>query len=176
MTFQEIYEAQFGFVWRSLRRLGVRESEAPDAVQEVFLTVHRRLPEFEGRSKVSTWIFGIAMRVAAARRRIAHRRYEVPGEDLIPTFESEGDLSEQVARRQGLEIVEAILERMPIEQRAVFALFELEGMSGDEIAELLEIPKGTVHSRLRLARAVFREQVERLTARERSRMRMGGAR
>ena len=76
-TFKEVYEEQFRFVWRSLRRLGVRESDVADAAQDVFLVVHRRLDEFEGRSKVSTWLYGICYRVARDRRRLAS--------DLRPT-------------------------------------------------------------------------------------------
>ena len=70
MTFKEVYDEHFRFVWRSLRRLGVRESDVPDAVQDVFLVVHRRLAEFEGRSKVTTWLFGICFRVARDRRKL----------------------------------------------------------------------------------------------------------
>src|SRR5689334_15233045 len=77
LTFKEVYEEQFRFVWRSLRRLGVRESDVADAAQDVFLVVHRRLGEFEGRSKVSTWLYGICYRVARDRRRLAHVRHHV---------------------------------------------------------------------------------------------------
>ena len=71
MTFKEVYDENFRFVWRSLRRLGVREGDVPDAVQDIFLIVHRKLGEFEGRSKVTTWLFGICLRVARDRRRAA---------------------------------------------------------------------------------------------------------
>jgi RNA polymerase sigma-70 factor (ECF subfamily) len=175
MRFQEVYDAHFGFVWRSLRSLGVGEAELPDAVQEVFLVVHQKLAEFEGRSKVTTWLFAIAMRVASTRRRTASVRREVPAGDQILGVESgTADAAAELERREAAELFEAIMERLPIEQRMVFMLFEVDGRSGDEIAELLGIPRGTVHSRLRLARAAFREHVERHRARERSRMRSVG--
>ena len=69
MTFEEAYRAHFAFVWRSLRRLGIREEDAADAAQEVFIVVHRKLPEFAGNSKLTTWLYGICFRVASERRR-----------------------------------------------------------------------------------------------------------
>src|SRR5215470_15027470 len=73
MTFEETYRAHFAFVWRSLRRLGIREEDASDAAQEVFIVVHRKLPEFAGRSKLTTWLYGVCFRVASERRRAAGR-------------------------------------------------------------------------------------------------------
>lgn len=168
VTFQAIYDEHFRFVWRSLRRLGVREADVADAVQDVFLVVHRKLAEFEGRSKVTTWLFGICLRVARDRRRLAHVRHDVPDEGAIDArVDERADVAAEAERRQGLELLEAILDEMPLEQRAVFTLFELEQMNGDTIADLLEIPVGTVHSRLRLAREAFRQSLARRQARER---------
>jgi len=73
MTFEETYRAHFAFVWRSLRRLGVAEDDAADAAQDVFIIVHRKLPEFAGRSKLTTWLYGICFRVASERRRAVPR-------------------------------------------------------------------------------------------------------
>jgi hypothetical protein len=72
--FDEIYRDHFAFVWRSARRLGVDASSLDDVVQEVFVIAHRRLPSFEGRSSVSTWLFGITLRVARDHRRSRARR------------------------------------------------------------------------------------------------------
>jgi RNA polymerase sigma-70 factor (ECF subfamily) len=83
MTFQEVYQEHFRFVWRSLRRLGVRESDVADAVQDVFVVVHRKIADFEGRSKVTTWLFGICLRVARDRRRLAHVRHDVSDEAVL---------------------------------------------------------------------------------------------
>src|SRR6186713_2887600 len=71
-AFAEVYESCAKLVWRNLRRLGVPEAALEDAAQDVFLVVHRRLSEFEGRSTLRTWIFGIVLRVAARHRRKAH--------------------------------------------------------------------------------------------------------
>ena len=178
-TFKEVYEEQFRFVWRSLRRLGVRESDVADAAQDVFLVVHRRLEEFEGRSKVSTWLYGICYRVARDRRRLAHVRHHVDDEAAVAErVDEHADVAAEAERRQGFALLETILDEMPLEQRAVFTLFELETMSGEEIAAALEIPLGTVYSRLRIAREQFRKALTRLQARERFRgeARAGGER
>jgi RNA polymerase sigma-70 factor, ECF subfamily len=170
MDFRLFYEQHVRFVWRSLLRSGVAEHEVPDAVQDVFLVVHRKLEEFEGRSKVTTWLFGICTRVAADRRRLAAGRYEVPVEhgpgspfDGTSTDDDPLTLADQ---RRARATLDAILDRLPDEQRIVFSLFELEGMTGEEIAELLDVSVGTVRSRLRLARASFEQAVARLRSRE----------
>jgi RNA polymerase sigma-70 factor (ECF subfamily) len=165
MNFRQLYDEQFRFVWRSLRRLGVQESDLPDAVQDTFLVVHRRLPEFEGRSKVTTWLFGICFRVASDGRKRAHARRRA-GEPLVDMRDERVDVAAEAEHRQALARLDMLLDELPLEQRAVFTLFELEGMTGDDIAETLEIPLGTVYSRLRLARAAFRQAAARMQARE----------
>lgn len=169
-SFEQVYREHFRFVWRSLRRLGVPESDASDATQDVFLVVHRRLGEFEGRSKMTTWLYGICMRVARDRKRLAHNRRRSDEEvHLEETADERVDVAADAERRQGMQLLEALLDELPIEQRAVFTLYELDGMGGDGIAELLDIPIGTVHSRLRLAREAFERNLKRLKARERFR-------
>jgi RNA polymerase sigma-70 factor, ECF subfamily len=169
-SFKEVYDEHFRFVWRSLRRLGVPESDVADAVQDVFLVVHRRLGEFEGRSKVTTWLYGICYRVARDRRRLAHvrRRSDDDGQ-IDERIDERADVAAAAERRQGLELLESSLDEMPLEQRSVFTLFELDTMGGDAIAEMLDIPLGTVYSRLRIAREQFRRSLSRMQARDRFR-------
>lgn len=163
--FEAAYRAHFAFAWRSLRRLGVPERDLPDATQEVFMVVHKKLPDFDARSRLSTWVYAICLRIASDRRRRASNRYEVLAEGADPLRNvSSADPAELGERRALLEMA---LDALSLEQRAVFTLFELEGMTGEEIAALLEIPAPTVHSRLRLAREAFRRTVERARVRER---------
>lgn len=169
MDFREIYDAHLPFVWRSLRRLGVREPDVPDAAQEVFLVVYRRLSEFEGRAKLTTWLFRICYRVAQDRSRRAHVRREVLDDSGVPEgADPSPDTSTALERREDLRLFEAALARMDMEQRAVFGLFELEAMSGEDIAQALDIPLGTVYSRLKAARESFRKSVVLLAARSAS--------
>ena len=160
MEFREVYDAHLPFVWRSLRRLGVSESDAADAAQEVFLVIHRKLPMFEGRAKITTWIFRICMRVVSDRSRRAHVKREVYTESGMPENADPSDGPAQVLERlEDVQLFDAALARMEIDQRAVFSLFELEGLTGDQVADTLGIPLGTVYSRLRAARESFRKAV-----------------
>jgi RNA polymerase sigma-70 factor (ECF subfamily) len=160
--FRALYEAHFDFVWRSLRRLGVRDADAMDLTQRVFLTAHFKFAEFEGRSRVSTWLFGICRHLASDYRRSAPVRREVATDaaelDLVLARRGTDGAVSQAARAA---LAEAILDKLPEPQRVVFVLFELEEMSGDEIAELLQISVGTVRSRLRLAREALRRYLKR---------------
>ena len=163
--FRAIYDAHFNFVWCSLRRLGVREPDVLDLAQKVFLIAHVKLPEFEGRSRMTTWLFGICQRVTSDYRRSAAFRREIATDaaELDLFRGSHEDSSSGAEHRQQARVAEALLNKLPEEQRVVFVLFELEEMSGQDIAELLSIPVGTVRSRLRLARETFSREVKRLS-------------
>jgi RNA polymerase sigma-70 factor (ECF subfamily) len=125
------------------RRLGVPESDLADGTHDVFVVVHRKLAEFEARSKLTTWLYAICLRTASDRRRSSQATREVVV-DRIEAVSSEQDASAIVERRQALALLDELLAEMPIEQRTVFTCFELDGMGGDEIADLLGIPLGTV--------------------------------
>lgn len=153
-SFEEIYATYFEFVWRSLRRLGVPVAEVNDATQEVFIVVHRRLPEFEARSSVQTWLFSISLRVASDKRRTARRRPETPLERDVPA-RGTSDPHEAAARAQAVRVLYALLDELSDEKREVFVLAELEQMTAPEIAQALSINLNTVYSRLRAARREF---------------------
>jgi len=167
-TFVDLYRDHFDFVWRVLARLGVPDRDLADATQDVFMVVHKKLPEFEGECRPTTWLYGISFRVASARRRAAPARREVLDDALHePTNErSEGLVAEAAHYRR---LLSEALDRMPLEQRAAFAMFELDGMTAADIAEHTGVSEGTINSRLRLARQIFRRFVARLSAREASR-------
>ncbi len=158
-SFERVYDENFAFVWRTLRRLGVRPSDLGDVTQDVFVVVHRRLHEFEGRSKMTTWLFAICFRATSTYRRKVQPTYDA---DYECVADPNCNVDENVAHREAVRLVEHALERLPVEQRAVFVMFELEGLSGEDIAEALSIPEGTVRSRLRLGRGTFREEIKRL--------------
>jgi RNA polymerase sigma-70 factor (ECF subfamily) len=163
--FQRIHEQYADFAWRSLQRLGVRSADLEDALQEVFIVVHRRLATFDGSSRFSTWLFGICLRVASGERRRAHVRRERSTDTLDESPDSRpGSDPEQTALRHEAERrLELALNGLSLERRAVFVMFEIEGMPAGAIADMLGIPIGTVYSRLSTARAEFSRAVERLT-------------
>jgi RNA polymerase sigma-70 factor (ECF subfamily) len=164
LDFDEIYRAHHDFVWRTLRRMGVSERDVMDAAQKVFLVAHRRLPLFDGRSTLKTWLCGIALRVAADYRRSAVSRREVLVAEAPAGASFEADQLRRLEAQERLALLDAVLAAMPDEQRTVFVLFELEQVSGEEIAALLSVPEGTVRSRLRLARRAFSRLVSARSA------------
>lgn len=157
LTLKDVYESEFRFVWRSLARLGVPEADLADATQEVFLVVHRRLGEFDCNCKVSTWLYRICFNVASDRRRRAHLRHEVPCDHA----DLDRNEAPETTRSEDLALFDRLLSELDLEQRAVFVLFEVDGFSGTEIAEMVDCPLATVYSRLRLARAAFARAAER---------------
>ena len=154
-----LYEEHFAFVWRSLRALGVQPELLDDAAQEVFLVVHRRSEDFERRSSIRTWLFGISYRIAANFRRSAKRR---PTEPLPGELLSERPSPEQDAQRaETARFVERFLGSIDQDQRAVFIACLLEGMSVPEAGEALGVNPNTLSSRLRAARQKFAAALSR---------------
>lgn len=150
----ELYQDHARFVWRRLQQMGVRESDLEDALQEVFVVAFRNLATFDPhRAKPTTWLFGIALNVArnltrGLRRSEAHLEYTSE-----PQAEARhGSPEELLCHRQRQELLAKLLAALPLEHRTTFVLFELEGMSGNEIAEQMQVPVGTVRSRLFNAR------------------------
>jgi RNA polymerase sigma-70 factor (ECF subfamily) len=157
-SFDEVYDRHFAFVWRVLRTFGVPEPLLEDAAQDVFVVVHRRLPEFEGRAQVTTWLFAIARRVACTHRRKQtrdNRSEPIADDDFAATTDTFAALS----RAQAIQTVLAILDTMDDDKRTVFALVELEQLSVPEVAKLLDLNLNTTYSRLRIARQHFEAKV-----------------
>lgn len=155
--FAQTYDAWFGYVWRMLRRLGVREADLADATQEVFITVHRRLPDFQPGLPVGPWIAGITFRVAChERRRARHRRELLTEDELLSGVRSGRPDPEQAAvQAQRAARVYAALDLLDLDQRVVFIMHEMDGTPCPEIATSLDVPLNTIYSRLRLARGKF---------------------
>ncbi|WP_437877438.1 RNA polymerase sigma factor [Sorangium sp. So ce513] len=152
------------FVWRSLVRLGVPRADAEDAVQQVFLVAARRLGDIEA-GREPAFLFSTALRIASRARRTQQRRREVLEDEPHERADPAPGPEEMMARARARATLDAILDTMPLDLRAVFVLFELEQMTTAAIAALLELPGGTVASRLRRAREHFQAAVRRLEAR-----------
>jgi RNA polymerase sigma-70 factor (ECF subfamily) len=160
--FRAIRDGYFEFVWRSVRRLGVPEADVDDAVQQVFIVVARRLGAIQPGSE-RAFLFATALRVASHARRTAQRRGEV--QELPELGDGAPSAEELMDRQRARELLDRVLAALPIDVRAVFILFELEEMTQAEIAGLLDLPQGTVASRLRRAREEFQAEVARMKAR-----------
>ncbi len=157
-----VYEEHFRYVWRCLRSLGVREASLDDALQDVFLVVQRRLPEFDGQGELRTWLYAIALRVAHKYWSRAHKDSARQTEELAESPAPSADLEQGAEQKQRLELARAALSALDDDKRTVFVLARIEQMSAPEIAEVLGIPLNTVYSRLRAAREAFETEVRRL--------------
>ncbi|MFH0900960.1 MAG: sigma-70 family RNA polymerase sigma factor [Pseudomonadota bacterium] len=156
--FTVLYQEQFAYAFRTLRRLGVHPNDLEDLAHEVFVVVYRRLADYDATRPIRGWLFGIAYRVAAEyhRRGRGRRRNTMPMDDVVddkPTPDAQLVLSEERA------LVIRALEALDLDKRAVFVMHDIDGQSAPEIAATLAIPLNTVYSRLRLARAKFEAAV-----------------
>lgn len=165
--FRAVYEAEFDYVYHSLRRLGVADRDLEDLAHDVFVAFYRGLASFEPGRPVKPWLFGICFRVASDHRRRARHRFEVGG-DVGPDgtsreFADAGPLpDEQMSRAQDRRLILGALAALDLDRRAVFVMHELDGFSMPEIAAALSAPLNTCYSRLRLAREAFASAVRRL--------------
>lgn len=157
-----LLKGHFRDVWRALRRFGVPAAHADDAAQEVFIVASRKLASIEpGRER--QFLHAVALRVAANARRARNVR---PESAESPTIERTlGPLPHPEAlldQKRARELLDSVLDEMTEDLRTAFVLFELEGYSGPEVAEMLEIPLGTATSRLRRARESFQDSVRKI--------------
>jgi len=159
-----IVEAHFAVLWRLLRRLGVPESDVDDAVQEVIWVLARKLDQVKVGSE-RAFVLSAGCRVASTLRRGLRRRRETYEVDLEHLADLHGDPEHLLEQRRARALLEQVLLRLPLELRAVFVLYELERCTLAEIAGALELPQGTVASRLRRARALFETEVAALEQR-----------
>jgi RNA polymerase sigma-70 factor (ECF subfamily) len=171
LDFDAVYEDQVEFVWRTVRRMGVRPADADDVVQDVFVIVHRRLAEFEGRAQLKTWVFKILLHVVRHYWRTHQRKPgDHAGDDAaeIQTLlaDHESGPSASLERVEALRILDRLLATLDEDKRAVFVLAEIEQMTAAEIAEIVDANANTVASRLRAARQDFEKALARFRARE----------
>ncbi len=160
-----VYEAHFQFVWRCLRSLGVRDDVLDDALQDVFVVVHKKLGDFDGRANVRTWLYGIALRVARRyRARVAKdaRKFAGSDDDAVDERLPSADVEHELHTSERLDLARRALDLLDDDKREAFVLSSVEQMSAPEIAEITGLPLNTVYSRIRAARQAFAAQVSRL--------------
>ena len=148
---REVFDEHAGYLWRTFRHLGVAEADIEDLCQEVFIVVQRKLGEFEGRSSLKTWLYGICLRVGSDHRRRAHVRNERPQAEPAEHLASAGGLGPD-ARAEARSELQALLGELDEEKRTVLILYELEGLTMKEVAEVVGCPLQTAYSRLHAAR------------------------
>lgn len=167
LTTAVLFRRHFEDVYRIVARLlgpGASDADIEDVVQQVFLQAHRSLPGFRGDSKTSTWLYGIASRVVLTQLRSwgRQRRLERAVEAELASAYDARSPERAAADRQALARVWRALMKIKPKKRVVYVLFEIEGMSGEQIAEQLEVPVSTVWTRIHHAR----RELDRLLAKE----------
>lgn len=157
----QVFEKEFDYLHRTLRRLGVHESDVQDLCQEVFLVVYRRWEDYDPSRSLRAWLFGITFRVASSHKK--RRGREVPHAWL----EAEGVVPEpdqELQRKQDRALILQALQSLPLPRRAVFTMHDIDQIAIREIAEMLSIPLFTAYSRLRKGRKEFEAAVRALQA------------
>ncbi len=159
--FRDLYEAHCGYVWNTLRRLGVRERDLEDVAHEVFLAVYKRLADYDPARPLRPWLFGFCFRTASDYRgRAQYQRELVEGD--VEVIDETPAADQQIEAHQRRTLVNAALDKIELGRRAVFVMHEIDGCAIPEVAAALGIPLNTAYSRLRLARADFADAVKRL--------------
>jgi RNA polymerase sigma-70 factor, ECF subfamily len=158
-VFDAIYEEHFDFVWRMARRLGVSESSADDVVQDTFVVLHRRLPEYDGETPIRRWLVGILSRVVSDHRRRFRRKDAAcvphPEESERALASSAPPPSAEAEQSEAVRLLDALLAEIDEDKRDVLVLAQLEELTVPEIAELLGANVNTIYARLRAARRDF---------------------
>lgn len=160
MTFEEVYRRYRRPVWSLARRFLNSEEEALDATQEIFVRVWKGLAGFRGEAKLSTWVFQIAWNyLRSTRRKKGLQSFQTDDENgslLAQIPDTRADPERRAVAAGTLDRVEAALRLLPEQQRIVVWLRDGEDLSYQEIAHVLDIPIGTVRSRLARARGALR--------------------
>jgi len=151
---RQIFDEHARYIWRTLRHLGIPEADTPDLCQEVFVTVHRRLSSFEGRSTLRTWLYGICIRVASEHRRRPHVRKETPLSEP-PSGSGEQFATAPDSNLEQRSAVQRLLAALDEDKRQVIVLYEIEGFSMKEVAEIVQCPLQTAYSRLHAGRQLM---------------------
>jgi len=161
-AFEELVRAyQHRVFGVALRMLGNR-AEAEEVAQEVFLRAHRALAGFRGEARLSTWLYGISSRLCLNRLASSEWRLARPGGDALLRLASSAPDAGALAERDELErALEQAIADLPEDRRIVVVLRDLEGLPYEEIAQALDVPVGTVRSRIHRARLDLKEKLER---------------
>ncbi len=160
----ELLRLHFRDVWRIVRRFGVPENSADDAAQEVFIIASRRLSDIAIGCE-RPFLFASAVRVAAnVRRSLGARRECAEDDSALDRVDPRPSAEALLDQKRLRQMLDKVLDQLSDDLRVAFVLYELEGMSSPEIAELLAIPVGTVASRLRRAREAFEQSAAKLKA------------
>ncbi len=169
--FRALYDHFFPLVWRWASHLGVPRDARDDVVQEVFLTIHGKLDQFEARSSLKSWVFGVTVRVTRNYRRRKSTGPSGDGCEMDALPDEVAQPEAEAEHGEALTLLQQILNELDADRREVFVLAEFEQLSILEIAAVLHLNSNTVSSRLRRAREDVRAAWGRAKARDQWRSR-----
>jgi RNA polymerase sigma-70 factor, ECF subfamily len=170
LDFQAIYERWFDEVCNWIRAMGGPEADSEDLVQDVFLVVHRRLPDFDGHN-LAGWLYQIARHRVRDFRRLAWVKHLLFGsvplpENLVKEGASPAEKLETDEKRATLE---RLLGKLNQWERAALVLFEIEGYNGEQIARIQGVPLNTVWARIHKARSKLKAWLAKIESRDHKR-------
>jgi len=167
LEFRAIYERWFSDVSRWIRAMGGPEAEREDLVQDVFLVVHRRLPDFDGQN-VAGWLYQIARHRVRDFRRLLWVKHLLLGGMPLSESLSKGGASpaDSLETNEKRATLERLLVKLNESERAALVLFEIDGYSGEEIAEIQGVPVNTVWARIHKARKKLKAALAKHESRE----------
>jgi RNA polymerase sigma-70 factor, ECF subfamily len=159
-SFNEIFETYAAFVMRTVRRMGVREADVEDVSQEVFIIVEQKLETYDPERSMRAWLFGIVRYRVSDYRKKVFRRAEMSCEDRRAAPAIEAGQEKKLSQKENRAILDRALDMLDEDKRAVFVLYQLEGLSMKEAAAMLGCPLQTAYSRLNAAREQVSFHVE----------------
>jgi RNA polymerase sigma-70 factor (ECF subfamily) len=166
-TFEQIVRQYGPRLLSTTRRILNNDEDARDAVQDAFISAFRARAQFAGDARISTWLHRIAVNAALTRLRSRQRKAEDALDDLLPQFQPNGHYAEKlvawnepadvrVSRRETSDLVRRAIEDLPDSYRTVLMLRDIEGLSTEEAAQMLQITTNAVKLRLHRARLALR--------------------
>jgi len=164
-SLRELFVTHGPYVWNTLRRFGVPDSDLEDLTHDVFVQVQRHLREYDPTRPVRPWLFGFAFRLASQRRRRAAVRHEADPVAANEVVDPKALADEQLAAEEDRRLILEALAAIDLDRRAVFVLSQIDEVPMAEVARALDLPVNTAYSRLRMARVEFAAAVKRLRAR-----------
>ena len=165
LSFDAVVAEHGPYVWRVLRRLGVRTADIEDVWQETFIVVHRKLGGFEGRAQLRTWLSAIAVRVASDYRSRAYRRRE-QATDEVPETGAAASQQDGLLDQERRALLDRLMAELKPEQREVVVLYEFAELPMQEVAEALGCPLQTAYSRLHAGRKALEQAARREAAKK----------
>lgn len=157
---ERMFAEHSDFVWRMLRHLGIAAVDVEDAMQEVFVVVHKRLADYEERSSQRAWLYAICSRVSSKHRRSQLRRREATLAEL-PEVSIDPEQEHDIERQEALLLGRRLIDALPEKQRVVFLMYEVDHMPMNEVAAIIGCPIQTAYARLHKARERVRADLTR---------------